>query len=73
MNRQNLSSGIFVNVVEQLDRCTRALDFAQKHEIKELEDAAVSVLSALMLVIGKRRAYIPEELRPHYNLLMEKE
>jgi len=29
-------------------------------------------MSALILNLGKRRAYIPEELREQYNLLMRK-
>ena len=72
MNPPVWTEGVLVNVVEMLDRCTRALDYAHKHDRKDLEDAAVSILSALVLVLGKRRAYIPEQLRPHYNLLMEK-
>ena len=72
MNRRNWSDGIFVNVVETTDRCTRALERAARANDPELEAAACSILSALVLVLGRRRAYIPEELREHYNTLLEK-
>jgi hypothetical protein len=71
MKNTNLNSGIYVNVPEMHDRCVRALDLAVKLDNQALSNAAQSVLSALILVLGKRRAYIPEQLRKHYNLLME--
>lgn len=72
MNQRNWSDGIFINVIETTDRCTRALDRAAKTNDPELAAAAESILSAIVRVLGKRRAYIPEDLRDHYNTLMER-
>ena len=72
MSRVDWNSGIYINVSEMHDRCARALDKANKEDDPDLEVAATSVLSALVLVLGKRRAYIPEQLREHYNLLTER-
>lgn len=63
---------MFVNVVDLIDICTRAKAEAEKTENTRLKDAADSVMSALVLHLGKRRAYIPEELRQHYTYLMER-
>ena len=71
MTRRNPSNGIFVDVVDLIDRCTRAKERAEKSHDIALENAADSVMSALILVLGRRRAFIPEELREHYNLIME--
>jgi len=68
--RTDLSAGIFVNVPELVEVCTRAYEKSATSRNEELHVAAQSVLSALVLNLGKRRAYIPEELRGHYNLLM---
>jgi hypothetical protein len=70
--RTDLSAGVFVNVPELIDVCTRAFERASLSRDEGLHDAAQSVMSALVLVLGRRRAYIPEELREHYNLLMSK-
>jgi Ethanolamine utilization protein EutJ (predicted chaperonin) len=70
--RKIISDGVFVNVVDLIDICTRAKEEATKTENLRLKDAADSVMSALVLHLGKRRAYIPEDLRPHYTYLMER-
>lgn len=70
--RTELSAGIFVNVPEMVDVCTRAFERASLSRDDELQVAAQSVMSGLVLSLGKRRSYIPEELREHYNLLMRK-
>lgn len=70
--RTNLEAGIFVNVPELVEVCTRANERATLTRDEDIKNASVSVMSALILVLGKRRAYIPEELRDHYNLLMRK-
>jgi hypothetical protein len=70
--RTELNAGVFVNVPEMVDVCTRALERASLSRDEELQIAAQSVLSALVLSLGKRRSYIPEQLREHYNLLMRK-
>ena len=69
---KQISNGVFVNVVDLIDICTRAKAEAEKTENTRLKDAADSVMSALVLHLGKRRAYIPEELRQHYTYLMER-
>lgn len=71
MSRTNPSNGIFVDVVDLIDRCTRAKERAERMQNEALENAADSIMSALVLVLGRRRAFIPEELREHYNLIME--
>lgn len=71
MNQRNVNEGIFVDVVDLIDRCTRAKERAERSHNEALGNAAESIMSALILVIGKRRAFIPEELRQHYNLIME--
>jgi hypothetical protein len=70
--RTDLSAGIFVNVPEMVDICTRATELAALTRDEGLQEASQSVMSALVLVLGRRRAYIPEELREHYNLLTRK-
>lgn len=73
MNRKTeIGDGIFVNVPELIDKCTRAYEITAMTRDSDVRDAAQSVMSALVLVLGKRRAYIPEELREQYNLLMRK-
>lgn len=70
--RTELGAGIFVNVPEMVDVCTRAYERAALTRDEEIYTAAQCVMSGLILVLGRRRAYIPEELRDHYNLLMKK-
>jgi hypothetical protein len=70
--RTELGAGVFVNVPEMIEVCTRAYERASLTRDEEVHTAAQSVMSGLILVLGKRRAYIPEELREHYNLLMRK-
>jgi len=70
--RANLEAGIFVNVPELVEVCTRAYERSALTRDEELNTAAQSIMSALILNLGKRRAYIPEELREQYNLLMRK-
>jgi len=73
MNKKtDLGDGIFVNVPELIDKCTRAYEITAASRDSELRDAAQSIMSALVLALGKRRAYMPEELREQYNLLMRK-
>jgi len=70
--RTDLSAGIFVNVPEMIEVCTRAYERSTLTRDEEIHNAAQSVMSALVVSLGRRRAYIPEELRDYYNLLMRK-
>ena len=62
-------SGIFINVVDMVDLCTSAKARAAQTQDEGLNDAATSVMSALVLHLGARHAEIPVALRPHYELL----
>lgn len=65
-----MADGVYVNVVDLLDICTKAMTRANTLGDKELEMAARSVMSALVLHLGKRHASLPEEVRPLYNYLL---
>lgn len=69
--KPNPADGVFVNVVDLLDMCTRALAKAEHHNDHRLQAAAQSVMSALMLHVGKRHATLPEEVRPFYNKVIK--
>jgi hypothetical protein len=70
--RVDLETGVFVNVPELIEVCTRAYERVALTRDEEIHVAAQSVMSALVLHLGRRRAYIPEALRENYNLLMRK-
>lgn len=59
-----------MNVVDLLDICTKALARANTLGDKRMESAARSVLSALVLHLGKRHASLPEAIRPYYNHIL---
>lgn len=62
--------GVYVNVVDLVDICTKALTRAATLGDRQLEMAARSVMSALVLHLGKRHASLPEEIRPLYNYIL---
>ncbi len=65
------TKGIFINVVEIVDACTRALALAKTNNDETLEAAAKSVMSAAVFHLGKRYADIPVALRTHYDYLLK--
>jgi hypothetical protein len=65
-----MSNGIFVNVVDIVDLCTRAFSKANQEGDEELFACAKSVMSAVVLHLGKKHAELPEAVRPCYNKLL---
>lgn len=59
--------GVYVNVPDTLGYVTVAFERAARDEDTALEDAARTVMSALMLHIGSRFATLPPEVRPYYD------
>jgi len=64
------STGIFVNVVDMVDACTRAGIKAKETGDAKLESAAKSVMSACVFHLGKRHVELPGALREHYEYLI---
>lgn len=69
--RPEANGDVFVNVVDMIDLCTSAKLRAARTHDERLMNAAVSLMSALVLHLGSRHAAIPAALRDHYNYLME--
>lgn len=63
---------IFVHVPDLMHLCIRSVRKAEATNDAELMDAVVSVRSALIPHLNKIHANLPGELRPHYNVVLNR-
>lgn len=66
-----MTDGVFVNIPDLIDICTRAKARAIDNNDDELALCVKSVLSAAVLHLGSKHATLPEAVRPCYDKLLE--
>lgn len=66
-----MTDGVFVNIPDLIDICTRAKSRAEANADEELALCVKSVLSAAVLHLGTKHATLPEAIRPCYDKLLE--